>query len=137
MHEMKFDMLGGAAVIEAIAALAELSAPVRVLGLVGAIELVADRETRTNFDPAMKVGPRLAKLCEHHGVIGRALPGDVLAFSPPLIIDEADIDQVLDGTHRALEELQAQLREEQVSAVAGNRPAPRGERVRTERRRPG
>ncbi|MBV8399396.1 MAG: aspartate aminotransferase family protein [Acetobacteraceae bacterium] len=92
---------------------------VRGVGLVGGIELVADREIRANFDPAMKVGPRLAKLCEHHGVIGRALPGDVLAFSPPLIIEEADIDQVLDGTHRALEELHAQLREEQVSAAAG------------------
>jgi leucyl aminopeptidase len=38
MHEMKFDMCGGAAVIEAVAALAELRAPVRVLGLIGATE---------------------------------------------------------------------------------------------------
>jgi leucyl aminopeptidase len=38
MHEMKFDMCGGAAVIEAIGALAELAAPVRVLGLIGATE---------------------------------------------------------------------------------------------------
>ena len=38
MHEMKFDMCGGAAVIEAIGALAELRAPVRVLGIVGATE---------------------------------------------------------------------------------------------------
>jgi leucyl aminopeptidase len=38
MIEMKFDMCGGAAVIEAIAALAELEAPVRVLGIVGATE---------------------------------------------------------------------------------------------------
>ncbi len=38
MHEMKFDMAGGAAVIEAIAALAELDMPVRVLGVVGATE---------------------------------------------------------------------------------------------------
>ena len=38
MHEMKFDMAGGAAVIEAIAALAELRVPVRVLGVVGATE---------------------------------------------------------------------------------------------------
>jgi leucyl aminopeptidase len=38
MIEMKFDMCGGAAVIEAIAALAELRAPVRVLGVVGATE---------------------------------------------------------------------------------------------------
>src|SRR5436305_8606381 len=38
MHEMKFDMAGGAAVIEAIAALAELEVPGRVLGVVGASE---------------------------------------------------------------------------------------------------
>ncbi|MDQ6607192.1 MAG: leucyl aminopeptidase family protein, partial [Actinomycetota bacterium] len=38
MHEMKFDMAGGAAVIEAIIALAELRAPVSVLGVVGATE---------------------------------------------------------------------------------------------------
>jgi leucyl aminopeptidase len=38
MYEMKFDMCGGAAVIEAIAALAELRAPVRILGLIGATE---------------------------------------------------------------------------------------------------
>ena len=38
MHEMKFDMAGGAAVIEAIAALAELEAPIRVLAIIGATE---------------------------------------------------------------------------------------------------
>jgi leucyl aminopeptidase len=38
MHEMKFDMSGGAAVIEAIAALAELGAPGRIVGVVGATE---------------------------------------------------------------------------------------------------
>ena len=39
---MKFDMSGGAAVIEAIAALAELRAPVNVLGVVGATENLPD-----------------------------------------------------------------------------------------------
>jgi leucyl aminopeptidase len=38
MHEMKFDMAGGAAVIEAVAAIAELGLPIRVLGIVGATE---------------------------------------------------------------------------------------------------
>jgi leucyl aminopeptidase len=38
MYEMKFDMAGGAAVIEAIAAIAELELPVRVLAVVGATE---------------------------------------------------------------------------------------------------
>ncbi len=47
MHEMKFDMLGGAAVLEAVAALAELRAPVRVLGVVGATEnMISGRATR-------------------------------------------------------------------------------------------
>jgi leucyl aminopeptidase len=38
MFDMKFDMCGGAAVIEAVGALAELQAPVRVTGVVGATE---------------------------------------------------------------------------------------------------
>ena len=47
MIEMKFDMMGGAAVIEAIAALAALQVPVRVLGVVGATEnLVSDRSVK-------------------------------------------------------------------------------------------
>jgi leucyl aminopeptidase len=47
MHEMKFDMLGGAAVLEAVATLADLQAPVRVIGLVGATEnMISGRATR-------------------------------------------------------------------------------------------
>jgi leucyl aminopeptidase len=38
MAEMKFDMSGGAAVIEAIAAIARLRLPVRIVGVVGATE---------------------------------------------------------------------------------------------------
>jgi len=38
MHEMKFDMSGGAAVLEALGAIAELGLPVRVLGVIGATE---------------------------------------------------------------------------------------------------
>jgi leucyl aminopeptidase len=38
MHEMKFDMSGGAAVVESIGAIAALGLPVRVAGVVGATE---------------------------------------------------------------------------------------------------
>jgi leucyl aminopeptidase len=38
MHEMKFDMSGGAAVLEATGAIARLGLPVRVIGVVGATE---------------------------------------------------------------------------------------------------
>ena len=65
MHEMKFDMAGGAAVIEAIAALAELEAPVRVLGVVGATE---------NLPSATAVKP---------GDIVRALDGTTIEVENP------------------------------------------------------
>ena len=88
------------------------------LGMIGAVELVADRATRRNFDPALKIGARLVKLCEHHGVIARSLPNDSLAFSPPLIITVAEIDAMLDGVSRALDELTVQLRREMIAVVA-------------------
>jgi 4-aminobutyrate--pyruvate transaminase len=51
-------------------------------------------------------------------VIGRTLMGDVLAFSPPLIITESEIDEMLDGVGRALDELAVQLRREKIAAVS-------------------
>jgi 4-aminobutyrate---pyruvate transaminase len=91
---------------------------VRGVGLIGAVELVADKKTHANFDPKLKIGARLTKLCEANGVIGRALPNDALAFSPPLIISEAEIKEMLDGVGKALDELTVQLRREQIAVVA-------------------
>src|SRR5580658_2809182 len=51
---------------------------VRGTGLIAAVELVADKAKVVNFDPSAKVGPRLTKLCEEHGVIGRASANDCL-----------------------------------------------------------
>ncbi len=96
----------------------ELVGEVRGMGLIGAIELVEDRAAHRNFDPAAKIGARLAKLCEANGVIARPLSGDALAFSPPLIITAAEIDEMLDRVGRALDELTVQLRRERISAVA-------------------
>ena len=96
----------------------ELVGNVRGIGLIGGIELVADKDRRANFDPTMKVGGRLGKLCEANGVIVRILSNDVLAFSPPLIITAAEIDEMLDGVGRALDELALQLRRERVATVA-------------------
>jgi 4-aminobutyrate--pyruvate transaminase len=90
----------------------------RGVGLIGAIELVADQAERRNFDPQQKIGARLAKLVEKHGVIARALAGDILAFSPPLIITEAEIDEMLDGVARGLDELTVELKREKLALVA-------------------
>ena len=51
------------------------------------------------------------------GVIGRTVPGDILCFSPPLIISEAEVNEMLDRVGRALDELTVQLRREQIAVV--------------------
>ena len=96
----------------------ELVGEVRGVGLVGAVELVADREARQNFDPKAKMGLRLAKLGEAHGVITRSLPGDSLAFSPPLIITQDEVTEMLDRFGQALDELAVQLRRESLAVVS-------------------
>ncbi len=90
---------------------------VRGVGLIAAVEFVADKAERTNFPPAAKVGARLTKLLEEHGVIGRVVAGDSMCFSPPLIITEAEIDEMLDRVGRAVEALTVQLRREQIAVV--------------------
>ncbi len=90
---------------------------IRGVGLIAGLEMVADKASHTNFDPAQKVGPRMMKLGEQHGVILRAMTNDVLGFSPPLIITKAEVDEMLDRVSRALDELTVQLRRESIAAV--------------------
>jgi 4-aminobutyrate---pyruvate transaminase len=82
----------------------------RGLGLIGALELAADPATRQAFDPARGVGAYLVRRAQAHGLILRVLGGDVIAFSPPLVISEAEIDQMLAITAKALDETLAWVR---------------------------
>ena len=50
-------------------------------------------------------------------MISRGLPGDALAFSPPLIITEADVRDMIDRVGKAVDELTVQLRREQITVV--------------------
>ncbi len=95
----------------------ELVGEVRGVAMIGALELVANKEARQNFEPAAKIGARLIKLCEANGVIARALPNDTLAFSPPLIISPDDVSEMLDRVGTALDELAVQLRRERLTVV--------------------
>ena len=90
---------------------------VRGEGLVAAVELVADRKAHKNFDASLKIGARAAKICEGNGVISRGLPGDALAFSPPLIINEAEVREMVELVGKSVDELAVQLRREQISVV--------------------
>jgi len=90
---------------------------VRGVGLIAAMELVEDKAAHRNFDPKARVGARMTKLGEEHGVIGRTVVNDTLCFSPPLIITVAEVDEMLDRVGKALDELTVQLRREQISVV--------------------
>lgn len=83
----------------------------RGVGLVGALELVANKDTRASFDPALGVGGYVVKRLQAHGVIARAM-GDTVAFSPPLIITAAEIEDILARTARALDETQEWLQKQ-------------------------
>jgi L-2,4-diaminobutyrate transaminase len=82
---------------------------VRGKGLIAAVELVADRGTRESFPAAEKVGMRLHKLCLEEGVICRAVAGDSLAFCPPLVIQEDELQEAITRFGRALDRLTAEL----------------------------
>jgi 4-aminobutyrate--pyruvate transaminase len=74
----------------------------RGVGLLGAVELVADKETKASFDPAQKVGLYVTHRAREQGLIIRFL-GDVGAFCPPLIIDETQIDEMMQRFSKALD----------------------------------
>ncbi|MGE0717917.1 MAG: aspartate aminotransferase family protein [Alphaproteobacteria bacterium] len=89
----------------------------RGTGMIGAIELVADKETHAAFDPKLGVGAYLAGRAQEHGLILRAM-GDAIGFCPPLIIDEGDLDEMFRRFDRSLGETEAWLARSGLAKVA-------------------
>jgi len=76
---------------------------VRGVGLVAGVELVQNKSTKEAFDPSAKVGIKLVSIAQERGLIGRAI-GDTIAFSPPLIISDEEIEEMIGIFAAALEE---------------------------------
>ena len=76
---------------------------IRGEGLLCAVEFVKDRDSRSFFDAADKIGPTIgAKLLEL-GVIGRAMPqGDILGFAPPFCLTKAEAEEIAGKTAQAV-----------------------------------
>jgi 4-aminobutyrate--pyruvate transaminase len=83
----------------------------RGIGLIGAVELVRDKATKQSFDPKAGIAAYLVRRAQHHGAILRNMPGDIVAFSPPLIISESEIDEMMACFGRALDDTWAMVRE--------------------------
>lgn len=77
---------------------------IRQLGLINAVEIVKDRKTKTAYDSALRTGYAVYKEALKEGLLLRPL-GDVLYFNPPLIINEAEIDEAVARMTRAFHKI--------------------------------
>ncbi|CAA7620375.1 aspartate aminotransferase family protein [Magnetospirillum sp. UT-4] len=80
----------------------------RGIGLIGAVELVADKDSGAAFAPALGIGARVVAKAQAKGVILRAM-GDAVAFAPPLVISADEIAEMLSRFRSALDEAHGEL----------------------------
>jgi 4-aminobutyrate--pyruvate transaminase len=81
----------------------------RGIGLIAGLELAEDKAERRPFDPSKKMAFRVAAACLEAGLVVRAIPGDVIAVCPPLIIDEAQIDELVVKLEQGLNQVAESL----------------------------
>ncbi|XKE46683.1 aspartate aminotransferase family protein [Halomonas organivorans] len=80
----------------------------RSLGLMGALELVADKATGSRFDKSLAAGNLCRDLCFDAGLVMRSV-GDTMIIAPPLVITREEIDELVRLARHALNETAARL----------------------------
>ncbi|MDP3257772.1 aspartate aminotransferase family protein [Bosea sp. (in: a-proteobacteria)] len=88
----------------------------RGVGLIGGVELVRDKATKAAFEIKKGVGPKSVFFAQQEGLILRAM-GDRVAFCPPLIMQEAEIEEMFDRYERALDKTLAWAKAEGLLAA--------------------
>ncbi|MCB1378185.1 MAG: aminotransferase class III-fold pyridoxal phosphate-dependent enzyme [Alphaproteobacteria bacterium] len=83
----------------------------RGVGLIGAIELVADKKTKRSFDPKRQLGATTINVMQDLGVILRNIQ-DSVAFCPPLVISADEINEMFDLVEKGLDQMEAWVRKE-------------------------
>jgi L-2,4-diaminobutyrate transaminase len=75
---------------------------IRGLGLIGAVEFVARRAPAQAFDPALRMGARIAKAAVARWLIRRPLPNsNAILFSPPPTISDDEIATLVQRAREA------------------------------------
>lgn len=82
---------------------------VRGVGLIGAIELMADKTARTPFAAERKAGSRFAALALEEGLIVRPM-GDSIGFCPPLIITAVQLKDLFARLERTMGRFEEELK---------------------------
>lgn len=86
---------------------------IRGIGLIGAIELVADKRTRRFFDNKGRTGMICRDYCFENDLVMRAVR-DTMVFSPPLIITEDEIALLVSRVTRAIHQTYDRVKREVV-----------------------
>ena len=81
----------------------ELVGEARIVGLIGALELVKDKATRQFFDDRGAVGTLCRDICFNSGLVMRAIE-DTMVISPPLCITRGEIDELIGLVVRCLDQ---------------------------------
>ena len=87
----------------------------RGMGLIGTLEIVADKTTRQLFDPTRGVAQYAGRRAQAHGLITRAL-GDNVNLCPSLIITAAQVDDMMGRIRLALDDTLAWVEAERAAA---------------------
>jgi len=66
----------------------------RSVGLIGALEIVADKTTGERYPAGFKMAAQVAAHAQQRGLVVRPLSGDIIGICPPLIITEAQLDEL-------------------------------------------
>ncbi|EKX56269.1 Adenosylmethionine-8-amino-7-oxononanoate aminotransferase [Rhodobacter sp. AKP1] len=77
-------------------------------GLMGALEAVKDKATKTPFPGDLSVSERIANSCTDHGLICRPL-GQSIVLCPPFIMTEAQMDEMFEKLGAALKKVFAEV----------------------------
>lgn len=83
----------------------------RAKGLVGGVELVADKATKRPFDPKKGVAAQAVAFLQQRGAILRAI-GDTVAICPPMIISVEEMDELFDRLEGALDDCEGWVAKE-------------------------
>lgn len=75
----------------------------RYCGLMGGVELVADKATKKSFDASVGIGAKAATIARQNGAIFRAI-GDTLAICPPMIMTDEELNVLFDRMEKTLDE---------------------------------
>lgn len=76
---------------------------IRKIGLINAIELVEDKDTKKGFDSKLRVGYEIYKIAVSKGLLLRPL-GNVIYFNPPINIEEEDMDYMIKKADQSINE---------------------------------